>query len=313
MPEGYTIIDRLAVGGTAEIYRASRPSSDGVELVILKRLTESSRNDEEIRTLFELEADLGRQLIHPNIARLHEMGFEGGELFLVFEYLDGPNLHRLMSELRRRQMVLPFSLAAAIMVDVLSGLHFAHELRSPNGQSMGLIHRDVNARNVLTTFDGRVALIDFGIARMQGFEGGRKEEVVRGKLGSVAPEQLRREPLDQRADLFAAGVMLYELVIGSHPFAYAEAQEDDVLQAILNGDFISPDQIAPELPAEVRALMSATLSPHVRDRPASAKAIGEILGEYADEGAQHTLADILRTLFPSQLAAVESIRFLAEA
>ncbi|MEO1483403.1 MAG: serine/threonine-protein kinase [Myxococcota bacterium] len=311
MPAGYSIIDRLAVGGTAEIFRASRSATK--DLVILKRLTESSRNDQDIKTLFELEADLGRQLIHPNIARMLEMGFDDDELFLVFEYLDGPNLHRLVTEIRRRQMVMPFSLAAAIMVEILNGLQFAHDLKSPNGQTMGLIHRDINARNVLTTFDGRVALIDFGIARMQGFEGGRVEEVVRGKLGSVAPEQLRREPLDQRADLFAAGVMLYELVIGSHPFAYAEANEEDVLEAIVHGEFISPDAIAPELPEDIRQLITASLSPKVQERPVSARAMGEALLRYADEGFSRTLADILRTLFPSQLAAVESVRFLAGA
>ncbi|MEO1173667.1 MAG: hypothetical protein AAFX94_16700, partial [Myxococcota bacterium] len=118
---------------------------------------------------------------------------------------------------------------------------------------------------------------------------------------------------DQRADLFAAGVMLYELVIGSHPFAYAEANEEEVLEAIVHGEFISPDAIAPELPEDIRQLITASLSPKVQERPVSARAMGEALVRYADEGFSRTLADILRTLFPSQLAAVESVRFLAGA
>ncbi len=308
----YTTIDRLAIGGTAEIFRASRRTVDGTEIVIIKRLTEESRADEELRTLFELEADLGRQLTHPNIARLLDMGFEGSDLFLVFEYLDGPNLQRLLDEVRRRELILPFELSAAILCQVLDALHFAHELRSPSGERIGVVHRDVNARNVLTSFDGHVALIDFGIARTQEFEGGTAEEVVRGKLGSVAPEQLRAEPIDHRTDLFAVGVLMYEMLIGSHPFKHTGSDEGSVLDAILNGDFLEPSAIAPELPAEVLKVIQTALSPRVSERPQSAKSVADVLAPYSDAAAENTLSDMLRKLFPSHLAAVQNLRYLAE-
>lgn len=308
----YTTIDRLAIGGTAEIFRASHRTVDGTEIVIIKRLSEDSRKDEELRTLFELEADLGRQLTHPNIARLLDVGFEGDDLFLVFEYLDGPNLQRLLDEVRRRELLLPFELSAAILFQVLDALHFAHELRSPSGERLGVIHRDVNARNVLTSYDGRVALIDFGIARTQELEGGTAEEVVRGKLGSVAPEQLRGEPIDHRADLFAAGVLMYEMLIGSHPFKHVGQEETAVLDAILNGDFLEPQAIAPELPTEILEVVTASMSPRVQERPADARQIAELLAPYTDEAAPNTLSDLLGKLFPSHLAAVQNLRYLAE-
>lgn len=309
----YTTIDRLAVGGTAEIHRASHRTVEGTQLVIIKRLTEASRQDDDLRTLFELEADLGRQLTHPNIARMLDMGFEAGDLYLVFEYLDGPNLQRLLDEVRRRELLLPFKLCASILYRVLDALHFAHDLKSPSGELLGLVHRDVNARNVLTSFSGHVALIDFGIARTQEFEGGSAEEVVRGKLGSVAPEQLRGEPVDRRVDLFAAGVLTYEMLIGSHPFKHKGADEDHVLDSILGGDFISPHALAPELPKDVLDMMKAAMSPKVGDRPASAREMAEIVVQYADEDAENTLANILRKMFPSQLASVENLRYIAES
>ncbi|MEM6730844.1 MAG: serine/threonine-protein kinase, partial [Myxococcota bacterium] len=228
--EKYKIIDRLAVGGTAEIFRAAQRTSSSMDIVVIKRLSPSSRADDGLRTLFELEADLGRRLDHPHIARMVDMGFENSDLFIVFEYLDGPHLQKVLDESRKRELLLPFEVSAAILCNLLDALHYAHELRAPTGESLGLIHRDINPRNVLTSFEGRVALIDFGIARTQELEGGRAEEVVRGKLGSVAPEQLRREPLDRRADVFACGVMMYELLIGSHPFTHAGMEEEKVLK-----------------------------------------------------------------------------------
>lgn len=309
----YTVIDKLAVGGTAEIFRASRRLGDGVEIVVIKRLSPHSRADEDLRTLFELEGDLGRRLTHPHIAKLLEIGFDGSDLFIVFEYLDGPNLQRLLDELRGRQRLCPFSLAASILADLLDALDFAHNLQTPSGESVGMVHRDVNPRNVLTSFEGRVALIDFGIARTQGFEGGRPEEIVRGKLGSIAPEQLRREPLDHRADLFAAGALAYELLIGSHPFKHAGTPEEQVLEAILTGDFIPCARIAPELPKPVCEMIDAALSPRVERRPTSGAEMSAVLAPHREAQAQTTLAQILRTLFPSQLASVESLRYLAGA
>ncbi|MEO0812173.1 MAG: serine/threonine-protein kinase, partial [Myxococcota bacterium] len=247
-----------------------------------------------------------------NIARMLDMGFQSGSLYLVFEYLDGPNLRRLLDEARRRELLLPFELSAALLHQILDALHFAHELRSNSDEHLGLVHRDVNARNVLTSFDGRVALIDFGIARTQGFEGGQAEEVVRGKLGSVAPEQLRGEPIDRRADIFACGVLMYEMLIGSHPFKHAGATDDAVLDAIVQGDFLEPSVIAPELPGEVLEMVQASLSPKVEQRPGSAAQVAAVFEPYTDAIAEDSLASILTRLFPSLLASVQNLRYLAE-
>lgn len=310
VPAAFHIIDRLAVGGAAEIFRAVGAVKNGKQLVVVKRLTREANRDDGIKTLFELEADLGRRLTHPNIVQMLDMGFADGELFLVFDYFDGPNLQQLIDEARRRQIRLPFELVAAIMVSVLEALEFAHNLTTPDGQPMELIHRDVNTRNVLTDFNGRIALIDFGIARLQGFEGGREEDVIRGKLGSVAPEQLRNEPLDRRADLFAAGVLLYELAIGIHPFKGRYESEDAILNAILKGRFVSPHSAAPHLPKTIRSTITETLSPRVSRRPATAESIADVLRPHAAKNPQAALVNVLCALFPKQLTSAESLRFL---
>lgn len=203
------LLAKLGHGGMADVFLAAvraKPS----ELVVLKRLKEDLL-DAEHRSMFEDEARIMPQLSHPNVVRTLEYRAQEGWPYLAMEFLDGLPLDQCwqavgdLGEIAVRHVVC----------ELLEGLHYAHELRSPEGQPLELVHRDVSPQNVFVTYDGRVTLVDFGIAKSRGRAQHTSTGVVRGKLSYMAPEQALCDTVDRRADIFSAGVLLYELATGS--------------------------------------------------------------------------------------------------
>ena len=202
------LLAKLGHGGMADVYLASMRSKPA-ELVVLKRLKEDLL-DPEHRSMFEDEARIMPRLSHPNVVRTFEVGSQEGWPYLSMEFLDGLPLDQCWEALAD----LGESAVKHIVCELLEGLHYAHELRSTEGQPLDLVHRDVSPQNVFVTYDGRVTLVDFGIAKSRGRAQHTSTGVVRGKLAYMAPEQALCEAVDRRADVFAAGVILFELATG---------------------------------------------------------------------------------------------------
>ncbi|HWL86171.1 MAG TPA: serine/threonine-protein kinase, partial [Polyangiaceae bacterium] len=202
----YTFIATLGRGGMADVYLALQSGPVGFrKLVVVKKLRADVDVTEEdtYRAMLLDEARLAARLRHPHVVQTLEVGIHDGEHFMAMEYLEGQPLGRVATAAHRAGKPMEPSLVVQIVMDVLSGLHYAHELRDFDGTPLGIVHRDVSPQNVFVTYDGQVKVVDFGIAKAAGAAGTTQNGVFKGKLAYVAPEQASGDPVDARADVFA--------------------------------------------------------------------------------------------------------------
>jgi len=219
----YLLLDRIAVGGMAEVYRASLTQTAGAErMVVVKRMLPRIASDPSARNMFAEEARLGSHIRHPNVVQVIEYGEEDGSPFLALEFVQGVDLWRLMRFLTRTGQALTVAQAMFIAREMLTGLHAVHESMDGRGVRLGVVHRDVSPSNVLLSVHGDIKLGDLGIARShlrERFPNTTLSERAKGKLGYLAPEQVRGAESDRRADIFSAGVVIAELLMGRPLFA----------------------------------------------------------------------------------------------
>lgn len=237
----YQLLDRLAAGGMGEVFAACQRGEHGFSrIVALKRIRPQFSSDVDFVRMFLNEARLASQLDHPNIVCVHDFGREDDEYHLIMEYLHGASLLEIMRAAASSEQPVPLPHALAVVASVLAGLHHAHELRGDDGQPLGIVHRDVSPGNVMVTYDGEVKILDFGIARAtqatQTAQGTRK-----GKVQYMSPEQCHGLTVDRRSDVFAVGIILYELCTMARPFR--GDNEFAVMNAIVSGRFRTPSQV----------------------------------------------------------------------
>jgi phosphate transport system substrate-binding protein len=214
---GYRIIARLGRGGMAEVFLAVRGGLVGFsKLAVVKRLRPDLIEEEQAdryRTFLLDEARIAARLRHPNIVPTFEVGEHGGQPFLAMEYLEGQPVSQVLMRAQRRGLEIPVELSLRVVADTLAALDYAHRLTDYDGSPLGVVHRDVSPQNIFWTYAGEVKLVDFGVAKFA-FANQTETGVLKGKLGYMAPEQARGEAIDGRADVFAAGVVLWELITG---------------------------------------------------------------------------------------------------
>ncbi len=214
----YILTEYIGKGGMAEIFRAKLVGALGFEKsFVVKRILPRYAQDRDFIAMLVTEARLVCHLDHPNIVAVHELGEVEGQYFIAMEQVDGVDARLLMRTLRQRGMRLPPPLAVHIVSEFLRGLDFAHRAVRPDGTLVGVVHRDISPSNVLVSWRGDVKLSDFGIAHVKQ-ESKSHSGVLRGKYGYLAPEQVAGLPVDQRCDLFAAGIVLAELLLGERLF-----------------------------------------------------------------------------------------------
>jgi len=247
----------------AEVFLARFEWARGLEkTVVVKRILPQWAAEPRFVEMFFSEAQLASQLSHPNIAQIIEFGESGGAYFLAMEYVDGPSLRTLFKAIRARGERMPFGHCARIVASACEALAYAHDLTdSRTGRPLQLVHRDVSPDNILISAAGAVKLADFGIAKAVTQTHHTKTGVVKGKLAYMSPEQVRSEPLDRRADIFALGVVLYELVAGAKP--YEARSEIDLIQAIVKKDRIPLSSRRPDTPPELERIVFRAME---RDR-----------------------------------------------
>ena len=216
----YDVLTLLATGGMAQVYVGRRRGQQGFQrLVAIKRLRAHLLQNAELASQFAEEARMASLIQHPNVVSIHDVHQENGELFLVMDYIDGVSLADLTKELSRRGERLGVDVALRIMVDVLRGLHAAHELRDYTGTFMNVVHRDATPTNVLLGRDGSVRITDFGVAKAIAHEVEAQAAYIKEKFCYMAPEQASGQALDRRVDIFAIGAVLWELLAGRQLFA----------------------------------------------------------------------------------------------
>ncbi len=217
----YELLERLGQGGMAEVFRARYRGAAGTQReVVIKRILPFAEEEKStLEALFVSEARLTLQLTHGNVVQVFDFGEEAGQYYLVMELVDGVSLAQLLTLLAGKGVPgLPPSLAALVMIEVAKGLHYAHLRCDTEGRPLHIVHRDISPDNVLLGFDGQVKVADFGIARAS-LAGRAKTEpgIFRGKLAYSAPEQLRADPVDGRADVYSCGIVLWKCITGKNP------------------------------------------------------------------------------------------------
>ncbi len=304
----YEILARLSVGGMAELYLAFLPGPGGFKkFVALKQILPDARNDEPFVKMFLDEARISAGLSHPNIAQVYELGRDeaSGELYLAMEFIAGQNLALLWKAARRAGVQPPVPISCRIVRDLVLALHAAHTFVDPAGHALPIVHRDVSPRNVMVSYAGHVKVIDFGIAKAKGRLMQTQAGELRGTLSYMAPEQLMDEPVDGRADLYAAGIILFELLTGTRralvdtPTAALAA----CLQPPLDPGELNPT-VSKRLGAVVQQALSAEPSGRFQTGKAFARALEEACPEYADE---EDVAGFLGGLFSAQVASSHAL------
>ncbi|RKH72343.1 serine/threonine protein kinase [Corallococcus aberystwythensis] len=255
----YLLIKRLALGGMAELFLAHRPPDP--TLVVIKRILPYLSEEPEFVQMFLDEARIAAQLHHPNIVQVHELGKEGDNIFICMEYVEGVDLRRVLMEEHKFGASMPYGVAAKICAAIAAGLDHAHFSRGVDGRPLELIHRDVSPQNVMLAYDGRVKLVDFGIAKAGAFMERSKPGVIKGKFLYLSPEQIMQERLDHRADIYALGVMLYEITTGKQPFH--RATTEGILYAIRYEEATPPHLVRPDYPEDLSRIVMRCL---VKDR-----------------------------------------------
>jgi eukaryotic-like serine/threonine-protein kinase len=290
----YRLIKSLGVGGMAEVYKATYSGPGGFErTAVVKRILPANCEDPEFLRMFTAEAKILGMLHHPNVVQAYDVGEIDGTLFLVLEYVDGPSLGRLLRALRGAQRPLPVAIAAHLAREVCRALDYVHELRSSDGEPLNVIHRDVTPSNIVLTSAGSVKLLDFGIAKYESSDVQTEHRTVKGKPAYLAPEVLEGRPFDARVDVYALGVVLYEMLTLAPLFA---ADNDlAVLRKVLEMPVAPPSRSRPDVPPALDAIVMKALARDPDSRYASAAAMGRDLDEFV-VGAHLHIDDVVSVL-----------------
>ena len=307
--EKYRLLASLGPSGIAKLYVAAMNGDDGSPRLALLKVF-----DEDLLTGFEqptqaifAEARRATELVHRNIVRTYEVGEADGRCFFALEYVEGQSLRAL--SLRAARAGLPLADELRIVIEVARGLHYAHELRGPDGAPLGIVHRDVCPQNVVVTYDGQVKISDFGMARL--LEAQLTQlGIVKGKLDYIAPEQLRGDAVDRRADVFALGAMLWEAVTGQR-FAGGRAVSTVAkIHARLHGREEQVRTVVAALPESLANIVdrAIALEPYERFQTAAelADALEGYLVRLGESPSEASLASTMTTLFSAERHRVRS-------
>lgn len=308
----YTLVRKLAVGGMAEVFLARADGPMGFQKkVVVKRILPHFVDDPRFVEMFLGEARLAAELSHPNLVQIFDFGNVDGQYFIAMEFIDGPNLRVLNREARTHEGPLPLPLVARIISLAAEGLHSAHELKDESGRPVNLVHRDISPDNILVSRNGAVKVVDFGIAKAANQPHLTKSGMIKGKMAYMPPEQLAREPLDRRADIFALGIVLYELVTGGMPFD--ATSEVSIIQAIMGKEPLEPvARYRNDVPPALEAIIAKCLEKSPANRYASCRELQRDLEHFIQStGKPVTTADIaaaIERLFTPDTEPTQSAR-----
>lgn len=301
----YRLIDRIAAGGMAEIFKARYSPAAGVtRQVVIKKILPHYAENKAFIAMFTNEARIAMGLSHGNIAQVFDFGSIDGDYFLAMELVDGQPLSKILKRMKAMGIeAMPVHFAAYIAIEMLKGLHYAHSRLDEQGRPLQIVHRDVSPQNVLVSYESQVKLVDFGIARARNASEDTSTS-VKGKYVYFAPEQAKGKDLDARTDIFAAGIILYEMLTGQLPF---QGKMMEALSRIVKGNFPPPREVNPLIPEELSRIVLKAMALDRNARYATAEEFHQDLGRHlARAHANFTPADLnlfLHYLFEPDLVA----------
>ena len=255
----YLLLERISVGGMAEVFKAKAFGVEGFEKIIaIKKILPSMAEDADFIQMFIDEAKICGQLNHANICQIFELGRIDDSHFIAMEYIWGKDLLQIQNRFRRIRKNMTVQMAAFLASKMCEGLDYAHRKKDATGKPLNIIHRHVSPQNVIVSYEGDVKVIDFGIAKPGSRSVKTQAGVLKGKFGYMSPEQVAGKNLDQRADIFAIGTILYELLTNERLFL----GESDfaTLEKVRNVAVPPPSQVNKEIPAALDAVIMKALA-----------------------------------------------------
>src|SRR3954453_577842 len=261
----YLLLERINVGGMAEVFIGKAFGVEGFEKILaIKKILPTMAEDEEFITMFIDEARISVQLNHANVVHIHELGKHDEAFFIAMEYVSGRDLRTILERYRRRKEIMPTAQAVYVGSKICEGLDYAHRKKDARGQEMHIIHRDVSPQNILCSYEGEVKIIDFGIAKAANRSQKTQAGILKGKFGYMSPEQVRGLPIDRRSDIFAVGVILYEMLTGEKLFV--GESDFSTLEKVRNAEVPTPRQFNPNIPAGLEKVLMKSLAREAEDR-----------------------------------------------
>jgi eukaryotic-like serine/threonine-protein kinase len=278
----YELLIRLGRGGMASVWvaRERAPVSGKQRLVAVKAMLPELAKHSDFRAMFLEEGQIVRSIDHPHVVKVHEVSEDRGILYMAMEWVEGDSLRTVIKEARRRRAI-PAEIAVKIIADAAAGLHAAHELKGWDGELRNIVHCDVSPHNILVGLDGRAKLVDFGVANATAHSDLGAEDKIKGKFGYMSPEQARAEALDRRSDVFALGIVLFELVTGERLFRGENAAHS--LELVKKSKIANPADLNPKLSPQLVAIVQKSLERDLSKRYQTAQHMSEALERYLVE------------------------------
>lgn len=271
----YTLLDRIAVGGMAEVWKARMRGVEGFQkTVAIKKILPHLTDNDDFVNMFIDEAKLAAQLSHPNIIHIYDLGKIGGHFYIAMEYVEGKNLRAVLNESRKKAQPFPLGVSLLVAARLASALDYAHRKKDFEDRELGLVHRDVSPQNVLLSDEGDIKLCDFGIVKAVSKASQTQMGALKGKLQYMSPEQAWGKDVDARSDIFSLGALLFEMLTGQRLFS--GDSEISVLEAVRQCRVVAPRDLVPELPEAVQEI---TLRALEQDPDRRFQSAGEMQGQ----------------------------------
>ena len=307
----YQLLEKIAAGGMAELYRAKVIGEYGFEKqVAIKKILPHLSDEGNLVKAFIDEAKLAALLQHENIVQIYDFGNMNGEYFIAMEYLFGKDLRKLTYKAREKSATFDLENTLYVISRVCAGLDYSHNLKDLQGKPLNIIHRDINPQNIFITYEGQVKIIDFGIAKAASHNSTTHEGLIKGKLAYMSPEQAKGKAIDHRSDIFSTGIILYELLAGQRMF---QGETMHIYNQVRDAQYDPLESLQPDLPARLNRVVQQALAKEPDERYQSA---GEMLSDLEEciyqlsfRPTARNFANCVKDLFKEELAAEETALF----
>ncbi|MCC6336441.1 MAG: protein kinase [Myxococcales bacterium] len=301
----YQLLKKLATGGMAQIYLARQRGPEGFEkLLVVKRILPHLAENEDFITMFLDEARIAARLNHPNVVQIFDLGAQDDSFFIAMEYIHGEDVRRVWKQAEKMGAPIPTPLICRIIIEACAGLDYAHKKTDPSGRPLNIVHRDISPQNILVSFEGGVKIVDFGIAKAADQATVTRSGVLKGKYSYMSPEQAGGQHIDSRTDVFAVGVVLYELLTGARLFK--RATDIQTLNAVTECRVAPPSEINSRIPTSLGAIVMKALAKDRTQRYGEARQLAaELEAWLLAQGlpsSSASLAEFLHSIYAERLA-----------